>query len=145
MWNVVLGAAVAAAIAGSSQVYAQQQPSAGERGPYRNSAQQDRTDPTNVGDTLASLKQRLRLSPEQEKNWSAFESAYRGLSDYRRERMKVRQEQGLPSDPAERMRQRAESLTGMGAALARLADAEAPLYGSLSDCLLYTSPSPRDS
>jgi LTXXQ motif family protein len=133
MWNVVLGAAVAAAIAGSSQVHAQQQPSAGERGPYPNSAQQDRTDPTNVGDTLASLKQRLRLSPEQEKNWSAFESAYRGLSDYRRERMKVRQEQGLPSDPAERMRQRAESLTGMGAALARLADAEAPLYGSLSD------------
>src|SRR5437588_12967112 len=129
MWNVVLGAAVAAAIAGSSEVYAQQQQSAGERGPYLNSAQQDRTDPTNVGDTLASLKQRLRLSPEQEKNWSAFESAYRALSDYRREQ-KVRQEQGLPSDPAERMRKRAESLTGMGAALARLADAEAPLYGS---------------
>jgi LTXXQ motif family protein len=133
MWNVVLGAAVAAAIAGSSEVYAQQQQSAGERGPYLNSAQQDRTDSTNVGDTLASLKQRLRLTPEQEKNWSAFESAYRALSDYRRERMKVRQGQGLPSDPAERMRQRAESLTGMGAALARLADAEAPLYGSLSD------------
>jgi hypothetical protein len=133
MWNAVLGAAVAAAIAGSSEVYAQQQQSAGERGPYLNFAQQDRTDSTNVGDTLASLKQRLRLSPEQEKNWSAFESAYRALSDYRRERMKVRQEQGLPSDPAERMRQRAEGLTGMGAALARLADAEAPLYGSLSD------------
>jgi hypothetical protein len=133
MWNVVLGAAVAAAIAGSSEVYAQQPQSAGQRGPYLNSAQQDRTDSTNVGDTLASLKQRLRLSPEQEKNWSAFESAYRALSDYRRERMKVRQEQGLPSDPAERMRQRAEGLTGMGAALARLADAEAPLYGSLSD------------
>src|SRR5205823_6354248 len=65
-------------------------------GPYLNSAQQDRTDPTNVGDTLASLKRRLRLSPEQEKNWSAFESAYRALSDYRRERMRVRQEQGLP-------------------------------------------------
>jgi hypothetical protein len=133
MWNVVLGAAVAAAIAGSSEVYAQQQQSAGERGPYLNSAQQDRTDSTNGGDTLASLKQRLRLSPEQEKNWSAFESAYRALSDYRRERMRVRQERELPSDPAERMRQRAEGLTGMGAALARLADAEAPLYGSLSD------------
>ena len=133
MWNVVLGAAVAAAIAGSSEVYAQQQQSAGERGPYLNSAQQDRTDSTNVGDTLASLKQRLRLSPEQEKNWPAFESAYRALSDYRRERMRVRREQELPSDPAERMRHRAESLTGMGAALARLADAEAPLYGSLSD------------
>ena len=121
MWNVVLGAAVAAAIAGSSEVYAQQQQSAGERGPYLNSAQQDRTDSTNVGDTLASLKQRLRLSPEQEKNWPAFESAYRALSDYRRERMRARQEQGLPSDPAERMRDgsRARASGGCGGASLR--------------------------
>jgi len=133
MWNVALAGVVAAAIAGSSVVYAQQQRSTGERGSYPSSAQQDWTDSTNVRDTLASLKERLRLTPEQEKNWSTFESAYRALSDYRRERMKMRQERGVPSDPAERMRQRAESLTGMGAALARLADAEAPLYSSLSD------------
>jgi zinc resistance-associated protein len=131
MWNITLVGALAAAIVGSSIAYAQQQQSEGERKTY--ATEQDRTDPRDSRDTLASLKERLRLSPEQEKNWPAFESAYKALRDYRRERMKALEQQARPSDPAERMRRRAESLTGMGAAMARLADAAAPLYGSLND------------
>jgi pimeloyl-ACP methyl ester carboxylesterase len=51
----------------------------------------------------------------------------------RRERMETRQEDVRPSDPVQRMRQRAEALTAMGAALSRLADAQAPLYNSLDE------------
>jgi hypothetical protein len=129
MWNAVLGAAVAVTIAGSSVVYAQQPESEGERGPRPGASQADRTDPT-IGraSNLASLKERLRLTPDQEKNWAAFESAFQALTQSRRS-----QEEARPVDPVPRMRQRAEALTAMGAALSRLADAEAPLYNSLNE------------
>ena len=73
MWNAVLGAAVAVTIAGSSIVYAQQPESEGERGPRSGVSQADPTDPM-IGrsSNLASLKERLRLTPDQEKNWAAF-------------------------------------------------------------------------
>jgi hypothetical protein len=132
MWNLVFGGLIVVALAGVSTVHAQQQ-SGGERGGYFNAAQLDRPDSRDVGDTLASLKERLRLTPEQERNWSAFETAHNVVTGYMRERMQARQERDLSSDPADRMRQRAESLSGMGAALARLADTEGPLYNSLND------------
>ena len=129
MWNAVLGGAVAVTIAGSSIVYAQQPESEGERGPRRDASQADRTDSTNArSSNLASLKERLRLTPDQEKNWAAFESAFQALTQSRRS-----QEEARPLDPVPRMRQRAEALTAMGAALSRLADAEAPLYNSLNE------------
>jgi len=81
---------------------------------------------------LASFKERLRLTPEQEKNWPAYESALAAVVKQRRERMEMRQEEG-PSDPVQRMRQRAEALSGMGAALPRLADAKEPLYRGLDE------------
>src|SRR6516162_3608284 len=129
MWNAVLGGAVAVTIAGSSIVYAQQPESEGERGPRRDASQADRTDSTNArSSNLASLKERLRLTPDQEKNWAAFESAFRALTQSRRS-----QEEARPLDPVPQMRQRAEALAAMGAALSRLADAEAPLYNSLNE------------
>jgi hypothetical protein len=76
-------------------------------------------------------KERLRLTPEQEKNWPAYESALEALVKQRRDRMEKRHEEVRPSDPTQRMRQRAEALSGMGAALSRLADAQQPLYNNL--------------
>src|SRR6516165_9127417 len=129
MWNAVLGGAVAVTIATSAIVYAQQPETEGERGPRPDASQADRTDSTNArASNLASLKERLRLTPDQEKNWAAFESAFRALTQSRRS-----QEEARPLDPVPQMRQRAEALTAMGAALARLADAEAPLYNSLNE------------
>jgi len=129
MWNPVLGTAVAAAIAGSSIIYAQQRDWEGERGARPGSFQADRPDSTNArSSNLASLKERLRLTPEQEKNWPAFEAAFRAITQYHRSQEEIR-----PVDPVPRMRQRAEALTAMGAALSRLADAEAPLYNSLNE------------
>ena len=129
MWNAVLGGAVAVTIATSSIIYAQQPESEGERGPRPDASQADRTDSTNArSSNLASLKERLRLTPDQEKNWAAFESAFRALTQSRRS-----QEEARPLDPVPQMRQRAEALAAMGAALSRLADAEAPLYNSLNE------------
>ena len=129
MWNAVLGGAVAVTIATSSIIYAQQPESEGEPGPRAGASQADRTDSTNArSSNLASLKERLRLTPDQEKNWAAFESAFRALTQSRRS-----QEEARPLDPVPQMRQRAEALAAMGAALSRLADAEAPLYNSLNE------------
>lgn len=65
--------------------------------------------------------------PEQEKNWPAYESALQSLTNYHRERMQAGHEQGRVTDPMQRLRQRAETLGSMGAALSRLADAQEPL------------------
>ena len=74
-----------------------------------------------IASRLASLKERLRLTPEQAKNWPAYEAAFQAVAKLHRERMEAGQER--PSDPVQRMRQRAEALGVMGAALSRLADA----------------------
>jgi hypothetical protein len=135
MWKAVLVGASVISIAGSSIVYAQQRDGEGERGQSPAFSQEDYTRSVDapLASRLDSLKKRLRLAPEQEKNWPGYESALQALVKQRRERMEARQEQVSPSDPIQRMRQRAEALSGMGAALSRLADAEGPLYNSLDD------------
>ena len=135
MWKAVLVGASAISIAGSSIVYAQQRDGGGERGQSPGISQEDRTRSVDarLASRLASLKERLRLTPEQEKNWSAYESALQALMKQRRERMEARPEEANPSDPMQRMRQRAEALSGMGSALSRLADAQGPLYNSLDE------------
>jgi hypothetical protein len=98
-------------------------------------SQEDRTRSVDarLASRLASFKERLRLTPEQEKNWPGYESALVGVVKQRRERMESRNEEVGPSDPVQQMRQRAEALSGMGAALSRLADAQGPLYNSLDE------------
>src|SRR5271166_6411025 len=135
MWKAVLVGASAISIAGSAVVYAQQRDGKDEREQRPGFAQADRAPSVDarLASRLASLKERLRLSPEQEKNWPAYESALQALVKQRLELMETRHEQPQPSDPVRRMRQRAEALSGMGSALARLADAERPLYNSLDE------------
>src|SRR5947209_14611435 len=120
MWKAVLVGVSAMTIAGASVVYVS-----------NGFAQEDRT--RAIDGQLASLKERLRLTPEQEKNWPAYEAALEAVVKQHRRRMEMRQEEVSPSDPAQRMRQRAEALSGMGAALSRLADAQEPLYKSLDE------------
>jgi zinc resistance-associated protein len=135
MWKAVLVGASAISIAGSAVVYAQQRDGKDEREQRPVFSQADRGPSVDarLASRLASLKERLRLSPEQEKNWPAYESALQALVKQRLELMETRHEQPQPSDPVRRMRQRAEALSGMGSALARLADAEGPLYNSLDE------------
>jgi LTXXQ motif family protein len=133
MWSAVLVGAVAVMISGSSSVFAQQREGDGERGPKLGFSNEDRTQAIDarIASRLASVKERLRLTPEQAKNWPAYDAAFQAVAKLHRERMEAGQER--PSDPVQRMRQRAEALGVMGAALSRLADAQGPLYNSLDE------------
>jgi len=85
-----------------------------------------------VEQRLADFKTALRLAPEQETRWPAFESGVRDFLRVRAEQLSTMRE-APPSTPADRLRRRADSLAAMSGALKRLADAEEPLYTTLSD------------
>ena len=75
---------------------------------------------------LAALKAGLTLTPDQEKNWPAFEQAARDFGKVRMDRRTAMRNAPPSDDPVERLRQRATSLTDTGAALKKLADATDP-------------------
>jgi hypothetical protein len=131
MWKAVLAGTTALALAGTSLVYAQQRgrdPHAGAR--WRPSQE----DAAAFADArIAALKAGLRLTAEQEKNWSNFESALRDLAKSRTEQAAARRNAQPAADPIERLRRQADTLSNAGAALKRLADAEEPLYKTLDD------------
>jgi hypothetical protein len=135
MWKAVLAGTTALVIAGSSLVYAQQRE--GSAAPDR--GQSDLDDMRAFADArLAALKAGLMLTPEQERNWPAFEQAARELGKQRLDRMSAlasarRDGQPQSSDPVERMRRRAEVMSETSAALKKFADATEPLYKSLDD------------
>ena len=131
MLSPVLVSAVAIMIASASNLYAQQNEGGARSGqsPALSNEDCSQSVDARIACRLLSLKERLRLTPEQESNWPAYEAAFQAFAKDRRKVMDPGQER--PSDPAQRMRQRAESLGLMGAALSRLAAAEEPLYNSL--------------
>lgn len=81
---------------------------------------------------LADFKSALRLMPEQEANWSAFESGVRDFVRLHAEQLSTMRGE-RPTTPAERLRQRAERLASRSSALKRLADVEEALYTKLTD------------
>jgi hypothetical protein len=147
MLKPVIAATAVLAIAGSSIVYAQQRfggPGgfAGPRAEHRHHlSPADRAALTDA--RIAALKAGLELTPDQAKNWPAFEQALRDLAQLRIARMQAReareqQGQGQPdgqgqADPFSRLASRADQLAKTSAALKKVADAGAPLYASLTD------------
>jgi zinc resistance-associated protein len=138
MWKVIVAGTAALALAGTSLVYAQQrggrdgaprwQPNTEHN--WRPSAEDLRA----FGEArLAALKAGLALTPEQEKNWPAFEQAARDYGKMRMDRFTEMRNAPPSNDPVERLRQRATTMTDTGAALKKLADATDPLYKSLDD------------
>jgi zinc resistance-associated protein len=129
-WKTLFAATTALALAGSCTAYAQQPP-AGDKAPAPASTKrlplEDRA--AVVDARIAEHKAALKLTPDQEKNWPAYEAALRKLARLRVERY---QEQ-KPANPVELLRQRAEDLSSASAALKQLADAEEPLLNSLDD------------
>lgn len=133
MLKYVLAGTTALAIAGGSLAYAQKGPD-GPRGAerWRPTAQ----DMAAFSDArIAALKAGLKLTPEQEKNWPAVETALRDLAKQRSERFAARAsaDRDKPVDRFERLSQRADAMTQQGAALKKLTDAAGPLYKSLDD------------
>jgi zinc resistance-associated protein len=130
MWKAMIAGTAALAIAGSSLAQAQQRWSreGGQR--WQPSVEDLRA----FGEArLAALRAGLVLTPEQERNWPAFEQAAREFGRLRIDRIGASRDAPRSSDPVERLRQRATAMADTGAALKRLADAADPLYKSLDE------------
>ena len=82
---------------------------------------------------LAGLKAGLMLTPEQEKNWPAFEQAARDFGKLRLDRVSAMRNATPTDDPAARLNQRATAMMETGVAMKKLAEATDPLYKSLDD------------
>jgi hypothetical protein len=170
MWKKVLAATAVLAIAGTSFVHAQR--AGGPEGP---NGRPDRRpgmardfggwqlsveDMSAFADArIAGMKAGLRLTPDQEKNWPAFESAYRGLAKLRMDRIAAMREarqrrrqsndrsgeqgseqnrdqgrsQERSGNMVEFMQRRADAMVKGANAFKLFAAAAAPLYQSLDD------------
>jgi zinc resistance-associated protein len=148
MLKPVIAATAILAIAGSSIVYAQQ--GSGEHNGFarwrHHGEHHHRPSPADMAAftdaRIAALKAGLELTPDQQKNWPAFEQALRELAQLRVARIQTRQErhqQGATQQgqnqngPFDRLARRADGLAKTSAALKKVADAGGPLYQSLSD------------
>jgi hypothetical protein len=131
MRKVVIGTTAVMLLA-SAYAYAQQPP--GRDGGRRwQPSTEDRA--AFLDARLAALHAGLKLTPDQEKSWPAFEQAYRELAAQRGERManEARSDRDRASDPIQRAQREADTLLNRGTALKHYADAAAPLYQSLDD------------
>jgi zinc resistance-associated protein len=145
MWKPLIAAGAALAIAGSSLVYAQQRfgGAGGFGGPGTERWRPSADDMGAFADArIAALKAGLKLTPDQDKNWPAFEQSLRDLAKLRAERIAAFRQQRSAGDmrdqqqsanPFERLQRRADRMSQFGAALKRMADSGAPLYQSLDD------------
>jgi hypothetical protein len=153
MMKQVLAVTFALSLTGASLALAQQ--GGAQQGPERGGARwrPNAEDAAAFTDAhLAALKAGLKLTPEQEKNWPAVETAIRDLAKDRADRMKARMErmaalrearrggdstQAGPAQPGPdaiaRLREGADAMTARAANLKKLADAAEPLYKSLDD------------
>lgn len=132
MLKYVLAGTTALAIAGASIAYAQQPAGHGPRMGWQRTAE----DVAALGDArIAALKAGLKLTSDQEKNWPAVETALRDIAKQRTDRFAARGTANAqqPTDPIERLTQRAQRMEQNGSSLKKLADAAGPLYKSLDD------------
>jgi hypothetical protein len=142
MLKAALAGTAALAIVGSSLVYAQER---GRPGGSERPQSSERSQRPNLDDMrafadarLAALHAGLGLTPDQEKNWPAFEQASREMAKLRLDRFAAavnnrRDRQPQSGDPSDRMHRRASAMTEIGTTLKKVADAMDPLYKSLDD------------
>jgi zinc resistance-associated protein len=127
--TIATGATVLTLLVGAA-AYAQQSPVGSDFGRRQQFRVDDRA--AFLDARVAALHAGLRLTPDQEKAWPAFEQAYRDLAVRRGDRTDgPRAEQ--PLDPVQRAQRNADALAARSAALKRYADAVAPLYQSLDE------------
>jgi len=85
---------------------------------------------------IERIKAELELTPDQEKNWSAFNSAMHYLGHNGADRLNLRiarAKRDPPDDIIEQMRNEAQFLDDRAADQRNVADAADPLYASLND------------
>ena len=85
---------------------------------------------------LAGMKAALKLTPDQEKNWAAFEASVRDAAQARREAMRAMRDTARGDErpsPIERMTTMADRLAKASTEIKAIAAAAKPLYDSLDD------------
>jgi hypothetical protein len=136
MKKVLLAGVAALAIAGSSVAYAQ------HRQWFHEHMRVSPEDRAALADArIAAVHAGLKLNPDQEKLWPPVEAAVRDFAKLRIDRANARmnakpddsQDAQKPDDPVARLRDRADNMATMAAAMKRIADAADPLYKTLDD------------
>jgi hypothetical protein len=136
MRNFAIAGIAALAIAGSTAVYAQHRPW------FHEHMRMNPEDRAALADArIAAVHAGLKLNPDQEKLWPPVEAAARDFAKLRIDRANARmnakpddsQDAQKPDDPVARLRERAETMATMAAAMKRVADAADPLYKTLDD------------
>jgi len=137
MWKPLLFWIAALVIGGSSTVHAQQGDyDGGARVEHRHHRLSPEDRAAFVDARIAALKAGLELTPDQAKNWPAFEQALRDMAQLRaqlRAAREAREQNPTPTTPFERLTRRADNMAKLSAALKHIADAGTPLYQSLND------------
>jgi len=136
MRKFAIAGVAALAIAGSTAVYAQHHRwFSGHMGHMRMSPE----DRAAFADAkIAAVHAGLKLNADQEKLWPPVESAVRELAKLRIDRANARtnakpDDAQKPDDPVSRLRERADNMATMAAAMKKIADAADPLYKTLDD------------
>jgi hypothetical protein len=82
---------------------------------------------------LAGMKAALKLTPDQEKLWPAFETAVRDAYKARMDAMMARRQQMMsgPPSPIDMLTHMSDHMAQMSQELKKVADAAKPLYDSL--------------
>jgi LTXXQ motif family protein len=136
MKKVLLAGVAALAIAGSTVAYAQ------HRQWFQEHMRVSPEDRAALADArIAAVKAGLKLNPDQEKLWPPVEAAVRDFAKLRIDRANARmnakpddsQDAQKPDDPVARLRDRADTMATMAAAMKKIADAADPLYKTLDD------------
>jgi hypothetical protein len=139
MWKLLIVTTAALAIAGSSAGYAQQRDDdrdGGARFEHRHHKLSPEDRAAFADARIAALKAGLELTPDQAKNWPAFEQALHNMAQLRAQIRADREARKLsqtPSTPIERISRRADNLAKKSTALKLIADTGAPFYKSLDD------------
>lgn len=151
MNKVILAGVAAITLLGSGAVYAQHRQH--QHHHHQRFSADDKA--AFVDARIAAMKAGLRLTPEQEKNWPAVETAIRDFAKQRIARAEARaserearraQRQQAKKDGADakqaarpapdlvnRLHHRADAMAERAASLKKIADAADPLYKSLDD------------
>lgn len=134
MRKFAIAAVAVLAIAGSTAVYAQHR-----HWGYGHSRMNPEDWAAFADARIAAVHAGLRLTAEQEKLWPPVEAAVRDFAKLRIDRANARMNASRddssqkPDDPVTRLRDHADNMATMAAAMKKIADAADPLYKTLDD------------
>jgi hypothetical protein len=135
MRKFAIAAVAVLAIAGSTAVYAQHR-----HWGYGHSRMNPEDRAAFADARIAAVHAGLKLTADQEKLWPPVEAAVREFAKLRIDRANARMNssrddssQQKPEDPVTRLRDHADNMAAMAAAMKKIADAADPLYKTLDD------------